>query len=233
MKKIITALVLLLCLSGCTEQIMDMIDPPAETPEAVEEPVQEPVEEKESASINPNEVTEYDRRAVTSLINRDLKNKYGKGMYYTVYADDVTFTKKNGKITATGNYTYYDNGNLTLPFEYIFIDQNTEYELVSADIGKEFAAQETTAPNIDDLSGRAPNRTYDFNASQSITVSASHSGDGTLLIKVVDGSGKTVKEVFNQSGDFDSTVTVDLDPGSYQLWVVCNDGYWSIRYSTV
>jgi hypothetical protein len=82
------------------------------------------------------------------------------------------------------------------------------------------------------LSNRQPDRVYDLTVTSSITMDLKHNGEGTMIVMVVDSKGKVVKEAVNQSGYFEKTVTVNVDPGSYQIWLICDDGGWSLYYNS-
>mgnify|MGYP002626867148 CR=1 FL=1 len=226
---LLTSACMLLC--GCERIIDYLVDQPETTPTPAPEVVATPAPAEES--LHPNEVSDYDRRAVTSLINQDLKSKYGKGNYNTLYEDGIYFEKKDGMLTASGEYTYRQNGTWdTMPFTYTYMDQNKEYVFVSLDdesnVTPEMLAESAKA----NLSGRQPDRTYDVSVSSGIQLDLKHNGEGTMLVRIVDSNGKTVKEVVNKSGYFDESYSVSLSAGTYQIQLICDDGGWSLYYSS-
>ncbi len=233
MKKV--KLILLTCtclmLGGCQQVINYLVDQPEVTPTPTPEVEATPVPVEES--LHPNEVTDYDRKAITSLINQDLKTKYGKGNYTTLYEDGIYFEKKDGIITASGEYNYRQNGTSdTMPFTYTYMDQNKEYVFVSLDDESNVTPEMMEEQAKANLSGRQPDRTYDVNVSSGINLDLKHNGEGTMLVRIVDSSGKTVKEVVNKSGYFDESYSVELKSGAYQIQLICDDGGWSLYYSS-
>jgi len=228
-------LILLACtclmLGGCEHMINYLVDQPENvptpTPEVEATPV--PVEE----SLHPNEVTDYDRKAITSLINQDLKTKYGKGNYTTLYEDGIYFEKKDGIITAAGEYNYRKDGvSDTMPFTYTYMDQNKEYVFVSLDDESNVTPEMMEEQARASITGKEPNRTYDVNVSGGINLDLKHNGEGTMAVRIVDSKGKTAKEVVNKSGYFDESYNVELKAGAYQIQLFCDDGGWSLYYSS-
>jgi uncharacterized protein YxeA len=235
-KKILLILPLVCFLAGC-DKIMDQIRPdrPEETADSQQENTETQETENDSShvSLHPDEVTEYDRKAVTSIINRDLKDTYGKTNYVKLKEEDIVFEKKDGIITARGNCTFTENGQRqTVPFEYQFEDKNKEYVNLNAEAGEDVEPVVTPKPGSDDLSGMTPNKVYDFTCGSGIQITAGHTGDGTVLIQIMDMDGKQVEEVINQSGEFNETIDVNLDAGEYQIWITSTDGNWSIYYGS-
>jgi hypothetical protein len=185
-------------------------------------------------SLSPNKVTDYDRSAVTALINQDLSTRYGKDSIYSLSKDDVTFTKKKGIVTATGNYVYKSSSgdSMSLPFTYKYADQNVDYVMLSSDIGKTENAVAATAPAAD-LSGSTPDKTFTVKVNSSVTVKATHSGDGSMLVVLADENGTAVSTVLSQSGSFETSKTVSVDTaGTYEIQVTCPDGSWHVSYTT-
>lgn len=180
-------------------------------------------------SKHPNDVTDYDRTAVTSLINMDLKNRFGKYGYGTVYEDYIDFEKKDGILTASGNYICYENGYELLGFTYKYADEFEQYSLISADVGQEAGEDENVGTAA---LGKEPDRSYDVGISKYITVTFTHDGDGMCRIVLVDENGKEAAEVLNQNGTIDTVKTVEVEPGQYKLNLYCTGGGWSMSYST-
>ena len=211
-------------LAGCTVQ---------ESSEQKENTVVTVSDESDYAgqdSLHPSEVTDYDRAAVTSLINMDMKERFGKDGYSTVYEDYINFEKKNGVITASGNYVCYVNGYEYLGFEYTYADNVTYYSLLSSDLNNEAGEEKETADA--NIFGREPDRSYDITISYSLTVTFTHDGEGTCRIVLVDESGKEVTEIINQTGTIDTVKTVQVPAGNYKLQLYCTSGGWSMQYST-
>lgn len=203
--------------------------------EPEEEPVKEETSEELTASksLHPNELTAYDTRAVTSLINQDLKERYGKGNFDTLFEENIYFKKKDSLITAEGEYNCRKDGvSETVPFTYTYIDQNTEYLFVGSSNENNITPEMIEEQAKANLSNRQPDRVYDLTVTSSITMDLKHNGEGTMIVMVVDSKGKVVKEAVNQSGYFEKTVTVNVDPGSYQIWLICDDGGWSLYYNS-
>ena len=229
-KKILLIPCLAMMLSGCNQVIDYLIPDPVEESAAPEEEKKEEASETKEVSLHPDEVTEYDKKAITSLINQDLKQKYGKGNYVTVKEEEIVFEKKDSVITARGNYTYSENGvRDTVPFEYQYQDNNVEYVNMNAEAGDGVDPVDTPKP---DLSGQTPNKVYDFSCASGIQITTGHTGSGEVLVRIMDTEGKEVKEVVNKSGEFNDTTNVDLDGGQYQIWITATDGNWSLYYSS-
>ena len=221
-------------LSGCRQITAALVPTPA--PDAVETAMPEQTQTQSNVnenSLHPNEVTDYDRKAVTSLINEELRKQHGKTGYYTLRSEDITFEKNNGIIKATGLYTYRENGvNKTVPFEYEYEDKNLEYLLSDGKEGGDVVQSETPQEDKQgEKSTLVPDKTYDFNAVHGVTVNVMHAGDGVMTVQVVDAEGNLVAEVFNQPGDYTESKNVDLPTGSYQLWFKNESGNWSLSYN--
>ena len=217
-------------LAGC-DKVISYLTPDniVETTEPEEEKKEEPKEEKVE-SQHPNEVTAYDKIAVTSLINEDLKEKYGKNNFTAIKEEEIVFEKKDSIITARGNYTYSENGRRdTAAFEYQYEDTGREYINLNAEAGEGVDPVETPKP---DLSGQTPNRVYEFSCGSGVKITTGHTGSGEMLVRVMDTNGKEVKEVINKSGDFNETTDVSLDGGQYEIWITATDGNWSLYYSS-
>lgn len=229
-RKILLIPCLALMLGGCDKVVSYLTPDPVSETEEPEKEQEEDTAKTNDQSLHPDEVTEYDRKAVTSLINQDLKEKYGKGNYVALKEEEIVFEKKNGIITARGNYTYSENGRRdTVAFEYQYEDKNREYVNMNAEAGDDVEPVETPKP---DLSGQTPNRVYDFSCASGVQITTGHTGDGEVLVRIMDSEGKQVKEVVNKSGEFNDTANVELDGGQYQIWITATDGNWSLYYSS-
>ena len=229
-RKVLLIPVLAMMLGGCDKIVNHLIPKPAEESAAPQEEKQEETVETNDRSLHPDEVTEYDKIAVTSLINQDLKNRYGKGNYTALKAEEIVFEKKDGVITAKGNYTYTENGSRnTIPFEYQYEDKNKEYVNMNAEAGEGVDPVETPKT---DLSSLSPNKVYEFSCGSGIQITTGHTGDGEILVRIMDTDGKEVKTVLEKSGEFNDTTDVSLDGGQYQIWITATDGNWSLYYSS-
>ncbi len=181
-----------------------------------------------ASSLHPNSITDYDRAAITSLINMDLKEHLGKDGFATVYQDEVEFTKEHGILTAQGNYICYTEGYEVLGFSYKYEDCLEHYKLLSYDISKDAQQLVNTTPTSP---RREPDKSYDITIAYSLTVTFSHDGPGDCRIILVDDNGEIVEEILNQSGVVDTVKTVVVPAGHYKMEFYV-DGAWSMSYST-
>ena len=92
--KIIAGLLCAAVLSGCTGMVMsDSSEADAVSTETADDKA--PTATISTTSLTPNEITDYDKEAVTALINQDLKNYYGSGVVTVFDSSVVNFSKKN------------------------------------------------------------------------------------------------------------------------------------------
>lgn len=184
---------------------------------------------------NANVVTDFDKQAVASAINQDLVEKLGQENFKYVTADDLTLSKENSVIKATGNYSSKNNGKWTTKgLSYTYKVTDDKYELVDADISqdarkKDKSSSSSSADPVDaDLS---LTQSYSINVRNTLSITAS-ANSGELRIDAVDADGNTTT-VFDETGPFNiSDQQADLDPGSYTLNLYSNASGWSFRYST-
>lgn len=186
------------------------------------------------STANANVVTDFDKQAVASAINQDLVEKLGQENFKYVTANDLTLTKENSVIKATGNYSSQNNGKWStkgLSYTYKVTDDN--YELVDADISqdakkKDKSSNSSSDPVDADLS---LTQSYSINVKNTLSITAS-ANSGELRIDAVDADGNTTT-VFDETGPFNiSDQQADLDPGSYTLNLYSNASGWSFHYST-
>lgn len=183
---------------------------------------------------NANVVTDFDKQAVASAINQDLVEKLGQENIKYVTANDLTLSKENNVIKATGNYQSNANGRWSAKgLSYTYKITDDEYELVDADISqdakkKNKSGNSSSDPADADLS---LTQSYSINVKSTLSITASASS-GELRIDAVDADGNTTT-VFDETGPFNiSDQQADLDPGSYTLNLYSNASGWSFRYST-
>ncbi len=244
-KQLCAILALMLCACSQSVSSSDNFSAFEETPVPTETPTPTPEETEETSrkSLHPDEVTDYDRESITSLINEDLVKVYGKGNFTALKDEDVTLTKQDGIITASGVYKVKGNYN---NFTYVYEDQNVDYILKDKDIGTTATAEDRKASeqnkknnkseaekngNTADGATGTPDNQYDVNFANSVTVQIQHSGDGDVTIQLAqDGEIKEV--LLSESGDFSESVTSTVEAGSYQLQLFSTGGYYSLSYST-
>ena len=239
MKKTILILIGSLFLCGCRQITEAFVKLPEEESVVIDEPVSVGPEESDNDySLHPDDVTDYDRRAITALINAKLRQDFGKNNYYPVNADSLMFEKKDGIITASGEYTAKGEGGWQkVPFSWQYDDRNVEYVLLEDHSGDDVNLDEHT-----DESGEKgkekngalvePDKTYTCRAGSGISITANHSGDGYLTIQIVDMDGNLVQTVFDDTGDFNETRRTDLETGSYQIYMKrTGGGSWGFSYS--
>ena len=231
--KIIAGLLCAAVLSGCTGMVMsDSSEADAVSTETADDKA--PTATISTTSLTPNEITDYDKEAVTALINQDLKSYYGSGVVTVFDSSVVNFSKKSGEITAAGEYNYKDGTKtLSRSFTYVYLDKNIEYELKSKDMGTGTEAAATSVPTgtASSTAGMELADTFDVNINSSITVTINSSGDGSVMIQLTDDSGKLVKEMLNQANPVDTTVTAEVASGSYKLNLYKSGGTYSFNYS--
>lgn len=219
---------------GCShsKEPSSTVETPTPAPTETPEPTPTPKPTHQTTSLSPNEVTDYDKEAITSLIVKDLKLVYGSDYLDKLDSNGILFSKTDGKISATGAYYYKENRKtMSKDFSYIYEDKNVNYELVERNIGLEEQPQATTAPSSTPaILDEEPDKTYDVNIRNSITVTASCSTEGTIVVKIVDSDGKEVAEVLNATGPTETSNTVEVDAGEYEMQVYV-DGGWSYSYS--
>ncbi|NLH62767.1 MAG: hypothetical protein GX478_01065 [Erysipelotrichaceae bacterium] len=238
-KRLILSVSCLALLSGCGQK-KTAAAAATQSPEAAATPTPTPSATVTTESLSPNAVTEYDKTAVTALINADLKAYYGAGIVTAVIADNISFSKKDGVITASGEYNYKDGSTVkSRNFTYTYLDRNVDYEEQSKDIGTE-----TSAPKADLPSSTASSKTsgvtsdmtlqdtFDVTISSSITITVSANGDGNVLIQLTDTNGKAVKDLINQAKPVNTEVTETVPAGSYQLKAYTSGGACTFSYRT-
>lgn len=186
------------------------------------------------STANANVVTDFDKQAVASAINQDLVEKLGQENFKYVTANDLTLTKENSVIKATGNYSSKNNGKWsTKGLSYTYKVTDDDYELVDADISqdakkKDKSSNSSSDPVDADLS---LTQSYSINVKNTLSITAS-ANSGELRIDAVDADGNTTT-VFDETGPFNiSDQQADLDPGSYTLNLYSNASGWSFHYST-
>lgn len=186
------------------------------------------------STANANVVTDFDKQAVASAINQDLVEKLGQENFKYVTANDLTLTKENSVIKATGNYSSKNGGKWsTKGLSYTYKVTDDDYELVDADISqdakkKDKSNNSSSDPVDADLS---LTQSYSINVKNTLSITASASS-GELRIDAVDADGNTTT-VFDETGPFNiSDQQAELDPGSYTLNLYSNASGWSFHYST-
>lgn len=186
------------------------------------------------STANANVVTDFDKQAVASAINQDLVEKLGQENFKYVTANDLTLSKENSVIKATGNYSSKNNGKWsTKGLSYTYKVTDDDYELVDADISqdakkKDKSSNSSSDPVDADLS---LTQSYSINVKSALSITAS-ANSGELRIDAVDADGNTTT-VFDETGPFNiSDQQADLDPGSYTLNLYSNASGWSFHYST-
>lgn len=186
------------------------------------------------STANANVVTDFDKQAVASAINQDLVEKLGQENFKYVTANDLTLSKENSVIKATGNYSSKNNGKWsTKGLSYTYKVTDDDYELVDADISqdakkKDKSSNSSSDPADADLS---LTQSYSINVKNTLSITAS-ANSGELRIDAVDADGNTTT-VFDETGPFNiSDQQADLDPGSYTLNLYSNASGWSFHYST-
>lgn len=198
-------------------------------------------EDKDTSKVptaNANVVTDFDKQAVASAINQDLVEKLGQENFKYVTADDLTLSKGNSVIRATGNYSSKIGGKWTTRgLSYTYKVTDDDYELVDADISqdvkqdvkkKDKSSHSSSHPADADLN---LTQSYSINVRNTLSITAS-ANSGELRIDAVDADGNTTT-VFDETGPFNiSDQQADLDPGSYTLNLYSNASGWSFHYST-
>lgn len=186
------------------------------------------------STANANVVTDFDKQAVASAINQDLVEKLGQENFKYVTANDLTLTKENSVIKATGNYSSKTGGKWsTRGLSYTYKVTDDDYELVDADISqdakkKDKSSNSSSDPVDADLS---LTQSYSINVKNTLSITAS-ANSGELRIDAVDADGNTTT-VFDETGPFNiSDQQAELDPGSYTLNLYSNASGWSFHYST-
>ncbi|QRG86733.1 hypothetical protein [Bulleidia sp. zg-1006] len=222
MKKISLVLLVSLLLVACGTK---KEEPKVEEKKAETKETPQPKEEDKTKSLSPDEVTDFDRNAVTTLINQELRKKFG-GDVDLVSQQSISFTKKDAMITAKGTYSLKGVRN---GFEFQFQDKNVEYVLTSSNIQTSM----TQSKKSDETQTTLPNeklyKTYEMRVGSGISFTAKHSGAGSVRATAKKEDGKEI-EIFNESGTFEKTVTTDLEAGKYTISVYTTGGSFSFNY---
>ncbi|EFC06388.1 hypothetical protein HMPREF9013_1096 [Bulleidia extructa W1219] len=199
---------------------------PKEQPEKKAE-TEEPLKKEKdiTKSLSPNIVTYFDRNEVTNFINQELRKEFG-GDVNLVDQKSISFTKKEGVITARGEYVLKGEKK---KFEIQYLDRNVEYVLQSSSLKttSKKAKESTSNPKI--TSNEKVYKTYEMQVKSRIVFFAKHNGEGGLRVTAKQEDGKEI-EVFNKTGTFDTSTTTELKSGQYTITIYTSGGTFSFYY---
>lgn len=231
MKKITVLILASLLLVACSKKEEVKKEETVKNQETEKTEKEETTQVSRDKSTSPNTVTDFDRSAVTALVNQELRKSFG-GSVSLVKSNELNFSKNEGLITVKGNYLLQNKGaSSTKGFEFRFQDKNVEYVLVSSTVKKEVEQVENANPASPKvLEGENLVKTHDLHVGTGIVFSAKHQGTGTIRATVTDASGKEI-EVFRASDEFDTSMTTDLESGNYVLNIYSTGGTFSYRFS--
>ena len=226
-----------------------------------------------------NNVSDYDKEAVATLIGKQLRDAYGNNADI-MDSNSLHYHKEEKTITVWGYYRGIKDE--PVPFKAEFDASSSVPSLISSSINVEEIQKELTelrsnpdenkeeedkftksdahcddncevpipneeekpeenAENEDEnkeetekevSSDISPDRTYSVSVSSGISITAHHSGEGTLSIWLTDKDGQIVATVFNDDGTFDETRNADLEQGEYQVNMANSGGSWSFQYES-